>query len=206
MRHLSTVRHFSYFQSSLTLKMRLSPLLIACSQAAEPTFYDEFDDLSNWIIHVVPDSHNNEYQYYTDSLGFFMQIIPQLFSAQKSITFRNKENLIKRPKNVRVEDGYLKITPLREKYAHRDYTSGKVTSKFHQKFGRWEIRAKQPNGRGLWPAIWMMPQFSGAGHLDKTMFSCFFSFVWQPELSLWWLACFRRNRHLRRSWPRTDKM
>ena len=114
--------------------MRLSAFVIACSQAAEPTFYDEFDDLSNWIIHVVPDSENNEYQYYTD-----------------------------RPKNVRVEDGYLKLTPLREKYAHREYTSGKVTSKFHQKYGRFEIRAKQPNGRGLWPAIWMMPQFSVYG-------------------------------------------
>ena len=48
-------------------------------KAAEPTFFDDFDNLSNWIIHVVPDSHNNEYQYYTD-----------------------------RPENVRVEDGYLK--------------------------------------------------------------------------------------------------
>ena len=65
--------------------------------------------------------------------------------------------------NVRVEDGYLKLTPLREWYAHREYTSGKVTSKFHQKFGRVEIRAKQPGGRGLWPAIWMMPQYDVYG-------------------------------------------
>ena len=62
-----------------------------------------------------------------------------------------------------MEDGYLKLTPLREKYAHRDYTSGKVTSKFHQKYGRVEIRAKHPGGRGLWPAIWMMPQYSVYG-------------------------------------------
>ena len=65
--------------------------------------------------------------------------------------------------NVRVEDGYLKLTPLREWYAHREYTSGKVTSKFHQKFGRVEVRAKQPGGRGLWPAIWMMPQYDVYG-------------------------------------------
>ena len=52
---------------------------------------------------------------------------------------------------------------MREKYAHRDYTSGKVTSKFHQKYGRVEIRAKHPGGRGLWPAIWMMPQYSVYG-------------------------------------------
>ena len=64
------------FSSSYIIKMRISPLLIACSQAAEPTFYDEFDDLSNWIINVVPDSQNNEYQYYTDSDGVFYSIFP----------------------------------------------------------------------------------------------------------------------------------
>ena len=63
--------------------------------------------------------------------------------------------------NVRVEEGYLKLIPLKEKYEHRQYTSGKVRSKFHQKYGRVEISAKHPGGRGLWPAIWMMPQDDG---------------------------------------------
>ena len=26
------------------------------------TFFDDFDDLNNWWVHVVPDSHNDEYQ------------------------------------------------------------------------------------------------------------------------------------------------
>ena len=46
----------------------------------------------------------------------------------------------------------------REKYEHREFTSGKITSKHFQKYGRIEVRAKHPAGRGLWPAIWMMPQ------------------------------------------------
>ena len=38
-------------------------------------------------------------------------------------------------------------------------TSGKLPVKFiFQTYGRVEVRAKQPNGRGIWPAIWMMPQ------------------------------------------------
>ena len=46
----------------------------------------------------------------------------------------------------------------REKYEHRQYTSGKIISKHDQKYGRIEVRAKHPNGRGIWPAIWMMPR------------------------------------------------
>ena len=82
----------------------------------------------------------------------------RLFMTQMCLKYYTDRNV-----NVRVEDGYLKLTPLREWYAHREYTSGKVTSKFHQKFGRVEVRAKQPGGRGLWPAIWMMPQYDVYG-------------------------------------------
>ena len=49
-------RQFFLILSSYKIKIRISPLFIACSQAAEPAFYDEFDDLSNWIINVVPES------------------------------------------------------------------------------------------------------------------------------------------------------
>lgn len=53
---------------------------------------EEFDGNSlntdNWYIEVVPQSHNNELQYYTDS-----------------------------PDNIAVQDGRLVITPLKEKYA-----------------------------------------------------------------------------------------
>lgn len=35
--------------------------------------------------------------------------------------------------------------------------SGRMYSKFIQKYGRVELRAKQPKGYGLWPALWMMP-------------------------------------------------
>ena len=63
--------------------------------------------------------------------------------------------------NIFVENGCLVLRALRE---DRDgtpyYTSGKVNSQNHTDFmyGRVEVRARVPQGQGLWPAIWMMPQ------------------------------------------------
>lgn len=37
-----------------------------------------------------------------------------------------------------------------------DYTSASLTSKASWKYGRIEVRAKLPSGRGVWPAIWMV--------------------------------------------------
>ena len=46
-------------------KMKIFAALSACALgqfADEPYLVDEFNDLNNWIIDVVPNSHNNEYQ------------------------------------------------------------------------------------------------------------------------------------------------
>jgi licheninase len=62
-----------------------------------------------------------------------------------------------RPENARVEGGRLMIEGRKESYQKRDYTSARLISKAAWTYGRFEIRAKLPNGRGLWPAIWFMP-------------------------------------------------
>ncbi len=73
---------------------------------------------------------NNELQYYTSNL-----------------------------QNVRVENGLMII----EAHHHPDsaipYTSARVVTrgKAQWKYGRIEVRAKLPGGRGTWPAIWMLP-------------------------------------------------
>ena len=79
-----------------------------------------------------------------------------------------KEYYTDREKNVKVSDGKLVITAHKESYkgqaagsqATFDYTSGKIKTKdlFSKKYGRFEIRAKLPTGKGLWPAIWLLPQ------------------------------------------------
>lgn len=70
-----------------------------------------------------------------------------------------------RPDNVRVEDGRLRITALKESFEGFEYTSARIKTKglFSAVYGKFEIRAKLPVGRGLWPAIWMLPENNAYG-------------------------------------------
>lgn len=65
-----------------------------------------------------------------------------------------------RPKNLRLDDGHLVIEAHREEYEGAEYTSARIFSKGDGTFlyGRVEVRAKLPRGKGTWPAIWMLPE------------------------------------------------
>lgn len=67
------------------------------------------------------------------------------------------ETYTNQPQNARVEDGHLVIQA--HKDANGNYTSAKLTTqnKGDWTYGRYVIRAKLPQGQGMWPAIWMMP-------------------------------------------------
>ncbi|MGQ8337380.1 glycoside hydrolase family 16 protein [Sunxiuqinia sp. A32] len=105
----------------------------------ELVWCDEFDyvglpDTAKWSYDTRGNSHgwgNNELQFYTNQ----------------------------RSKNVRVDDDKLVITALREDYEGRNYTSTRLSSrgKGDWQYGRIEVKAKLPFGKGTWPAIWMMP-------------------------------------------------
>lgn len=73
---------------------------------------------------------NNEGQYYTDD-----------------------------PENAYIEDGALVIEAREERYRGRDYTSAKLQTLVLADwlYGRIDIRARLPQGQGLWPAFWMLP-------------------------------------------------
>ena len=63
--------------------------------------------------------------------------------------------------NVFVRDGNLVIKAIKSEKDGKDYyKSGKVTAQNKKDFtyGKVVARAKVPEGKGLWPAIWMMPQ------------------------------------------------
>lgn len=61
--------------------------------------------------------------------------------------------------NAKVEKGILSIVARKQIKDNQQYTSARLASrkKFDWKYGRLEVRAMLPKGRGLWPAIWMLP-------------------------------------------------
>ena len=74
------------------------------------------------------------------------------------------------PKYSYVEDGSLNIAVYRDPHTTSDgktqpYSSARLRTmnRGDWTFGRFEIRAKLPDGQGIWPAIWMMPTNSPYG-------------------------------------------
>jgi beta-glucanase (GH16 family) len=65
-----------------------------------------------------------------------------------------------REENVKLEGGNLIITALEESYEGSDFTSGKILTRGLVSFssGRMEASIKLPQGQGLWPAFWMLPE------------------------------------------------
>ena len=99
---------------------------------------DEFEgsgspDTSKWVYATGGDGFgNNEKQYY----------------------------LADSKENAYLKDGFLHLVALKKDYDKNHYTSAKLHSygKFNLQYGKVEVRAKLPAGKGTWPAIWMLPE------------------------------------------------
>lgn len=97
---------------------------------------DEFDysgkpDATKWDYDIGGSGWgNNELQYYTNNTG-----------------------------NASVGNGKLTITLKKEDMGGRSYTSARLVTrnKFDFLYGRVEIKAKLPSGKGTWPALWTLP-------------------------------------------------
>jgi beta-glucanase (GH16 family) len=65
-----------------------------------------------------------------------------------------------RPDNLFFQDGKLIVEAKKEAYGGKQYTSSKIltSGKKAFKFGRIDIRAQLPKGKGIWPAFWLLPQ------------------------------------------------
>ena len=61
------------------------------------------------------------------------------------------------PEQVSVSNGNLVITSENQSFGGLPYRSGQVISKASQQYGRFEVRAKLPTSKGMWPAIWLLP-------------------------------------------------
>ncbi|MEK6780348.1 MAG: glycoside hydrolase family 16 protein [Bacteroidota bacterium] len=120
----------------------LSVILIRCNteEARKLVWSDEFSnpgqpDSSRWNYDLgdgCPDVcgwGNNELEYYTND-----------------------------SKNVRVENDILIIEAQKDSLGGKGFTSTRIISKFKGDwlYGRVEVKAKLPRGKGTWPAIWML--------------------------------------------------
>ena len=81
---------------------------------------------------------NNELQYYTDGA------------------------------NSVIQSDHLIIEARKETFGEEAYTSSRMNTGMSFLYGKFEIRAKLPQGAGTWPAIWMMPQSSSYGAWPKS--------------------------------------
>jgi len=137
--------YFKIFAGALAFLFVLSDTSHA--QTWELVWEEQFEsdslDMDKWSFQIGTGASegltswgNNELQYYTD-----------------------------REENLFLEDGKLHIRALEERFVNRDYTSARIRTKDKADFryGKFEIRAKNPTGQGLWPAIWMMPTESVYG-------------------------------------------
>jgi len=77
----------------------------------------------------------------------------------------NGEQQFYSPADVSVSDGALVLTSEQRPLNGAPYASGRVTSDglFSFTYGRVDFRAKDPVGRGLWPAVWLLGEGCGKG-------------------------------------------
>ena len=112
-----------------------TPASVTYSFGKTPVWQDEFSytglpDSTKWGYDLGGSGWgNNELEYYTKAL-----------------------------KNAHVENGILSIEAIKEYLSGRSYTSARLVTKKKADwlYGRFEIRAKLPQGTGTWPAIWML--------------------------------------------------
>lgn len=70
----------------------------------------------------------------------------------------NNELEYYRAENTTVGEGVLTITAKEENYNGQNYTSSRIKTQGVKsfKYGRIDVRAALPYGKGLWPALWML--------------------------------------------------
>jgi len=100
-------------------------------------------------------THSDEFDYQGQprSSMWNVDLWPARVANDEDQTYTNNE------RNLRVEDGHLVIEAHREDVDNARYTSARIHTlgKADILYGRVEVRAKLPRGKGTWPAIWMLP-------------------------------------------------
>lgn len=111
-----------------------------------PKFLFKSSLSSDWIL-VWNDEFNNN------------KIDPSKWRIEDAALLKNNEKQYYSSDEVYVQNDCLVLRSQKRRKGDREYTSGLVSTngKYAQKYGRFEMRAKFPSGKGIWPAIWMLP-------------------------------------------------
>lgn len=141
---------------------------LACA-AGEPLtliWSDEFDgidiDRSKWDFDLGNGFYNYEANQWISGWG------------NNELQFYTRD-----PENAFIKGGALHIRAIKESIHGCGFSSARIKSRsrdgsrlFSQKYGRFEFRAKLPRGKGLWPALWLLPQdekygrWAASGEID----------------------------------------
>lgn len=70
--------------------------------------------------------------------------------------------------NVMISGGFLHVMAKKDPQYPKGYSSARLVMKKGFKYGRLEVRAKLPIARGLWPAIWLLPDENHYGSWPKS--------------------------------------
>lgn len=153
---------------------------------AKLTFADEFNSLSLWNGKGGTWSTN---WWYNDEWGLYAKnstathpgstddqwYVNYNFSGTKSVVPWTASNGILTIEAAKTPDSIAALMD------NKPYTSGLLNSwhSFSQQYGYFEISAKMPEGKGLWPAFWLLPMsgwppeidvFEFLGHDPKTFY------------------------------------
>jgi beta-glucanase (GH16 family) len=141
--------------------------MVLISDQWQLVWQDEFDnetiDLTKWTFEVnCFGGGNDEQQCYTDRTdnAFIEQGILKLVALKENFTGPSMQD----------DDPKYNVNDTRT----LPYTSARLRSKNKGDwtYGRFEIRARLPQGQGTWPAIWMLPTewayggWAGSGEID----------------------------------------
>jgi beta-glucanase (GH16 family) len=169
------MRRYRWFRSILTIAFVVAAgfTLGAADRADQPppvewklVWSDEFDgkeiDRTKWDFDIGNGFYNYDANAWISGWG------------NGELQYYTRE-----PENAFVKDGMLHIRAVKESSNGCGYTSARLktrkrdgTSLFAKKYGKFEFRAKLPTGKGVWPALWMLPQddkygtWASSGEID----------------------------------------
>lgn len=112
---------------------------------------------SLWLVGVTPASAADPPGWNLAWSDDFNSFDTTRWRKETSTSPTNNSRHAYLPSQVTTSGGNLLIKSENVPYQNLPYRSGQIFSLESRRLGRWEVRAKLPATRGMWPAIWLLP-------------------------------------------------